>query len=230
MGGCCTTCLNRIDFVSDKYNKSIDRKDTFKTLSGGVLSILMLILIVYLFFYFSKGIIDKIDYDFYIEEHFSPPLKTITIYDQLKEPTYNNYESYDMQSNFKFGFRVEDINGTQVDDRQIFDYGFTNIRYNLTSPGYKRSGIKSTDVGYKKCTFITTKLDEKEEKMNYYCPAKPFYFGGSWKSESIAIPIAYVKRCDANTEQKYSIKCLTNTELEKVGRLFFSTAVQSTHI
>jgi len=238
MGGCCTTCLNRIDFVSDKYNKSIDRRDTFKTLSGGVLSILMLIFIVSFFFYYSVGILIRTAYEFTLEEYYYPlPISQIRLIfepsiipkEDKKEvelqydPYFNSYES---KSNFKFGFKVEDINGTEVDDRRIFDYGFTSIRYNLTSPGYKRSGIKSTDVAYKKCTFINTNLDEKVEEMNYYCPASDFYFGGSWRSDAIAIPIAYVKLCDANTEQKYSVKCLTNTELAKVGRLFFSTAIE----
>jgi len=233
MGGCCTTCLNRIDFVSDKYNKSIDRRDTFKTLSGGVLSILMLIFIVYLFFYFSSGIIYRYDYYFSIEEYFSPSSLIISISNPMQEPNDKEHRpppylyDYDPpeEPSFKFGFRVEDINGAQVDERQIFDYGFKNIIYNLTSPGYKRWDKTLTNVDFQNCSFITRNF-YGDEKMNYYCPAKPFYFGGSWKSESIAIPIAYVKRCDANTEQKYSIKCLTNTELEKVGRLFFSTAVE----
>jgi len=68
----------------------------------------------------------------------------------------------------------------------------------------------------------------------YYCANyTDLYVGGEWQgSENLGVMTYYVKRCDANTEKEFKIKCATDEELIKeLGSfIYISTYTQQTVI
>jgi len=191
--------ISRIDILGKKFELKIDN-GLYKTCLGGILTLCLSILGIYIAWYFGD--------DIYLRENPSILTKS-TLLKDYPLITLNN-------SNFFFALRVEK-NNKPVDDKTIFEY-IMDYRFNvhnLTSSSYNTTVHLTFDMERCSEKHIDSDTLNKLRLFNYFCAdLNNLDVGGSWEFSLLQGIVSYrIKRCNNETEKKYNLKCKSDKEL-----------------
>ena len=205
--------ITSMDSFGKQYQFNVDG-GTFKTLLGGLLSIIMTLSTFGLFFYFgsdlyykdSPWVIEKMDYLDY------PPL----------------IQNHNISNTF-VSFRMI---GPAYDNVRFFEHLVVYYYEYIDDKGVKQA--KQTSGLTHKCTTDDIDIDTltRNSLDGYYCIDHPdTTFGGFDINGEFHSPSLIVKFCDRDTEKRYNITCATLDERKKAiqtfkGKVFLNIVYQ----
>ena len=195
--------LKKCDLLDTDF-KFTYNNESFKTSLGGLASISLFVSFVILAWYFGQ--------DMYLREH--------PEFIKKSEDSLNFSFVNISSSELFFGFKIDDYNSSPIDNPKYFELLFRYTWYendNVTGENilifedyYKTSKCKPSDI---------IPMDEYNSlRLHMYNCANysNLNVGGEWQGSAyLGIMTYYVKRCDAETEKDYNIKCATDEELVK---------------
>ena len=105
--------LLRVDYMGKDFKFLINGDDSFKTILGGLISLLTILANIVCFWYFGQ--------DLYYRE--SPAYL-------VKKENLDHYSSQLLNnSNFFFAVAIQDVNNIPIDDRSYFSHEFTLYQF-----------------------------------------------------------------------------------------------------
>jgi len=193
--------ITNLDFMGRefKFNIGGGMGEVYKTLFGGLLSILQVIGFIVLLWYYGQ--------DIYLRE--SPSvIVSSTLLDKFPMVELDS-------TTFNFGYRMEDVDGNLIDDPSEFTYDAMFRSFVSGSNGFELKEEWTKDMERCSIKHFDNYTLYNDKLFNYYCLENNYTIGGDWGSDSINIPTYFIRRCNSKTEKKFNITCMTDEELKK---------------
>ena len=208
--------FKKIDFFSKNIQLTINRKQSYRTMEGGLLSLCLLTIVTVILGYYLEDVINYKNPFFFIEksELLTPPFYTL-----------NN-------TNFFFGVRLEDDSNLVYTDPSYYEFTYRYDEY--IYPNIKNHSdylYSSYEANLVKCT--PEHMQIKKANSKDYEPVNEKYFidnsldtflcpnfdngliGGGWAENVMRLFSVFAKKCDSSTEQKYNIICKPDSVYDK---------------
>ena len=205
--------IKSFDTYGKVVNFNLNQNDSYKTVIGGLISMLIFIAGICSLWYFGQ--------DIYLKS--SPNFLSSAEYKYvIPEVSLNN-------SNFFFGIRIEDMNGNTLWDPHLFDIELFYYYYKNSKGNYEQ--VNSSKVDLRPCNEndVPNKSDfDYFLLFNYWCAdLGNIKIGGNWDQDNIGYLSYRMKACDKIVEEEYNITCSPDSVLYNYPqKLFFSYILQ----
>lgn len=202
--------MKKFDMFGITYNFKMENEEKYKSLSGGILSIIFYSLTIALFFSFGVDLYQrkspKVSFNSKIENHQNTILSNL---------------------NFTLAFRVEDSFGIQIKNQSIINFEVGFFHYDMDDNGkWALTAIQANQsITYSMCSEIEGyKAKEKFYNIslaNWYCVNfTNFTFGGYWDGKFINGILINTLQCSSRVTNQFSkyntSQCLDDKQMEKV--------------
>ena len=218
--------LKSIDRHGKSFSLLIDGSDTYRTMAGGIITVIYSTVWIFLVCFFSQDIYYRV----------KPTLMT------TKTP-FENYTQFNLSNNnFFFGVNIQDEHWVTIDYFKYFDiyfiykhYFFDNktgqwVKENATSR-WKKEFINKCNLkdhaGFLRNTnqneiprdsnqsFIdefSKTIFQRQGLQNYYCANLDHKVGGYWDWEHVWYINFFITNCTKETETVRGVKCASDEE------------------
>jgi len=193
--------LLQIDYFRKEINLQINKFQTYRTVTGGVLTLFMLVMALVAIWFFGKDIVYKERPQFLTK-------KTELMQFPYMRLTYDN---------FFFSVRIEDNTGGYVTNPKYFEIFFQYEWYekNMTSGVLERQIHLVTPAVPCNTSHIDNETIYRENLDTFYCYAfndANITIGGDWTSDQLGLITFFIQKCGKSTEDTHGVKCATDEE------------------
>jgi len=193
------SCLKAIDTLGKEFRFNIDG-GKYKTALGGIVTLLLGWILVFLTWYFGGDILYRVEPFLLLEETISTTFPIAEL----------------NSTNFFLALRLDDDHGN-VFNSSFFTYHTYYDAFLLDPKTLAWSNVQSMTATKDMELCSTKHIDQEtyvQERLNgYYCP---FFnnttIGGYWNGDRVYGINAYIRKCDIYTEEALNIKCASKEE------------------
>lgn len=189
-----------LDIIGKEVQFKIESNETYRTIVGGILTIVLGVVTMISLWFFGSDIIFKTNPNFLSNDL---PLEHPEFF------TLNN-------SNFFFAIRFTDFYGAFINEPRFLIPKFRYQYYEINDTTGEL--ILTVDEAYEMTICNTSNIDEftlhDDNLENYYCAdLKNYTVGGDWNSDKLGYLFYTAELCSSATEQEKNITCATKQEI-----------------
>jgi len=193
--------LLQLDYFGKPITFQINKFPTYRTITGGVLTLSLIPMALVAIWFFGKDIVYK-----------EQPKYLTKKYDLLQYPYMRL-----TKDNFFFSVRIEDNTGGYATNPKYFEIFFQYEWYvkNMTSGALERQIHLVTPAVPCNTSHIDNETIYRENLDTFKCydfNAANITIGGDWTSDQLGVITFFVQKCGKSTEDIHGVKCATDEE------------------
>jgi len=205
-----SSLIEKLDLFGISYNFQLDNQEKYKTLKGGLISIMFYLITLILFIGFGQN----------LYERKNPKVSLSSMIGDYERTSINN-------KNFTLAFRIENYDGLQLNNNSIAFSEVVFRHYEMGADGQMtlQNKVKNQSLTYRKCSEMED-TPEKERRYNISLQTwncinfNNFTFGGFWDGKFIYSITISTKPCttkslSSNLNDEKDLKCVQFDQLRK---------------